>query len=79
MSVHVRLFPTLKNLSKSKQESYDVEWREGLTPRDLLVEEGFNDRDIDSCLAVINDTASKLNSPISDGDDVELRVDIQGG
>lgn len=79
MSVKVRLFPTLQNLSRSKQASYEVGWREGLTPRALLVEEGFQDRDIEACLAVINDTASKLDSPIADGDDVELRVDIQGG
>ena len=79
MAVTVKLFPTLQNLSKSKRESYALDWREGLTARALLADEGFNERDQEAVLAVINDVQSRLDTPIADGDAVELRINIQGG
>ena len=79
MAVHVTLFPTLRNLSKSKQESYELDWREGLTPMAILTEEGFIERDAEAVLAVVNDEQATLETALADGDRVELRVNIQGG
>tara|TARA_Y100000588_G_scaffold377634_1_gene457005 strand:- start:2835 stop:3074 length:240 start_codon:yes stop_codon:yes gene_type:complete len=79
MAVTVKLFPTLQNLSKSKRESFQLNWSEGLTARAILIDEGFNERDQEAVLAVINDVQSQLDTPISDSDTVELRINIQGG
>ncbi len=79
MAVTVKLFPTLQNLSKSKRESFQLDWQEGLTARVILMNEGFNERDQEAVLAVINDVQSQLDTPIGDNDAVELRIKIQGG
>ena len=79
MAVTVKLFPTLQNLSKSKLETFELDWREGLTAKDILEDEGFNERDQEAVLAVINDEQSQLDTPIADGDAVELRINMQGG
>ena len=79
MAVTVKLFPTLQNLSKSKRETFDLDWHEGLTAKEILADEGFNERDQEAVLAVINDEQSQLDTPIADGDALELRINIQGG
>lgn len=79
MAVQVKLFPTLQKLSKSQRETFEQDWREGLTPQDILTEEGFNERDSDAVLAVINDVQATRTTPLADGDALELRVNIQGG
>lgn len=79
MAVEVKLFPTLANLAKSKRASYAVEWHEGLTPHEILTKEGFSEVDIDAVLAVVNDEQAKVDQPLSDGDRLELRVNVQGG
>ena len=79
MAVTVKLFPTLQNLSKSKLETLKLDWHEGLTAKEILEDEGFNERDQEAVLAVINDAQSQLDTPIADGDAVELRINMQGG
>lgn len=79
MAVTVKLFPTLQNLSKSKLETFELDWHEGLTAKEILEDEGFNERDQEAVLAVINDEQSQLDTPIADGDAVELRINMQGG
>ena len=79
MAVHVKLFPTLANLSSSKRSDYDVDWHDGLTSKELLEAEGFQEHDIESCLAIINDEQAQMDTDIVDGDNVELRVAIHGG
>lgn len=79
MAIEVKLFPTLANLAKSKRASYTVDWREGLTPHDILTAEGFSEVDIDAVMAVVNDEQAKVDRPLADGDRLELRVNVQGG
>ena len=79
MAVQVKLFPTLQKLSKSQRETFTLDWHEGLTPQDILTDEGFNERDSEAVLAVINDAQATLATPLGDGDGLELRVNIQGG
>ncbi len=79
MAVTVKLFPTLQNLSKSQRETLTVDWREGLTAQAILADEGFNERDQEAVLAVINDVQSQLDTPLADGDALELRINMQGG
>ncbi len=79
MAVTVKLFPTLQNLSSSKREEFALDWREGLTPQDILTDEGFNERDSEAVLAVINEVQATLTTPLADGDTLDLRINIQGG
>ena len=79
MAITVTLFPTLRNLSASKRETFALEWRAGLTARAVLAGEGFNERDSEAVLAVVNEAQSTLDAPLADGDALELRVNIQGG
>ncbi len=79
MAITVKLFPTLQNLSKSKLETLELDWREGLTAQAILADEGFNERDQEAVLAVINEVQAELDTPIADGDELELRINMQGG
>ena len=79
MAITVKLFPTLQNLSKSKLETLELDWREGLTAKAILADEGFNERDQEAVLAVINEVQAELDTPIADGDELELRINMQGG
>ena len=79
MAITVKLFPTLQNLSKSKLETLELDWREGLTAQEILADEGFNERDQEAVLAVINEVQAELDTPIADGDELELRINMQGG
>ncbi|GBD24042.1 hypothetical protein HRbin29_01715 [bacterium HR29] len=79
MSVYVRWFATLVPRTRSKQAETEVPWREGLTPRDILREEGFSEVDTEAIMAVRGDTQTDLDEPLSDGERIEFLVSIQGG
>jgi len=79
MAVRVRWFSTLVPRTRSKQAETSVPWREGLTPRHLLREEGFSDVDAEAIMAVVNDAQADLDTPLADGDRLEFMVSIQGG
>lgn len=79
MAVRVRWFSTLVPRTRSKQAETSVPWRAGLTPRDLLREEGFSDVDAEAIMAVVNDAQADLDTPLADGDRLEFMVSIQGG
>ena len=46
---------------------------------DILRSEGFDEKDADAILPVINDQQGRLKTPLEDGDHVELRINLQGG
>ncbi len=79
MAIRVRWFATLVPRSRSKQPETTVPWREGLTPRDVLRDEGFSDVDAEAIMAVVNDAQADLDAPLADGDRLEFMVSIQGG
>ncbi len=79
MPIQVKLFTTLINLSKTKQPQFEIEWREGLTVRDLIDAEGFSGRDAEAIAAVVNMEQAEPGTVLHDGDRVELLVNLQGG
>ena len=79
MAVHFKMFPILANLSTSKLTDQDVDWFEGITPQDLIDQEGFEGQDQEAIAVVVNDTQSKKDAVLADGDRVELLVNIAGG
>lgn len=79
MAVHVRWFATLVPRTRSKSPEGSVPWREGLTPRAILLAEGFSEADAEAIMAVRNEAQVSLDTPLADGDRVEFLVSIQGG
>jgi molybdopterin converting factor small subunit len=79
MAVQVKWFATLVKRTKSKQPMTIVEWREGLRPVDIFTAEGFDEKDSEHVLVLINDAQAEQHSPLKDGDRLEFMVSIQGG
>lgn len=79
MSVQVKLFMTLVPLSKSKKPQFELPWRDGLTVADILDHEGFFGDDREAIAAVVNSQQAAEDSPLADGDRVDLLVNLQGG
>lgn len=77
--MQVKWFPTLVKRMKSKQPLTEVEWREGLTPREVFKAEGFNDADAESVLVLVNDAQADLDHKLQATDRLEFMVSIQGG
>ena len=79
MTVHVKWFPMLVKRMKSGHERTEVDWRPGLTPQAIFLDEGFKDADLEAIMVVINDHQSQPTTPLSDDDRLEFLVSIQGG
>ena len=79
MAIEVKWFATLVKRTKSRQPVTSVEWREGLTPMDVFLGEGFSEADAEAVLVLINDEQAELETPLNDGDTLEFMVSIQGG
>ncbi len=79
MTVHVKWFATLVKRTRSKQAATEVEWRPGLTAREVFLGEGFNDADAESVLVLINDSQAEMGDVLKDGEQLEFMVSIQGG
>ena len=79
MAVQVEWFATLVKRTRSRQPTTHVEWRPGLTPMDILREEGFSDVDAESVMPVLDDEQLSLTSSIPDGATLRFIVSISGG
>ena len=79
MSVQVRWFPTLIKRTKSRQAITVLQWRRGLTPLAIFLEEGFEPVDADPVLAVVNGTQTAMDAALDEGDEVEFLIGISGG
>ena len=79
MTVPVKWFPTLIKRTKSKKAETEVEWRDGLTPLEIFMAEGFNEADAESVMVVVNDEQSELAYQLKADDRLEFLVSIQGG
>ena len=79
MVVHVKWFPTLAKRTKSSQDRTEVDWRPGLTPKGIFLDEGFKEFDLEAVMVVVNDAQAQPSTPLSDDDRLEFLVSIQGG
>jgi len=79
MAVHFKMFPILTNLSKSKVAEKEVEWFDGMTVQHLIDLEGFSEQDQEAIAAVVNATQARRTTVLTDGESVELLVNIAGG
>ncbi len=79
MTITVRLADTLVELSARKEPEFQVDHRDGMTAWDLILEQGFRERDAEAIAAIINDEQGEHDDLLRDGDTVELLVSISGG
>lgn len=79
MAVQVKLFTTLVKLSKTQEPNFSVDWRDGMTVRDIINAEGFGPRDAEAIAAIVNMEQADFETVLHDGDAVELIVNLQGG
>lgn len=79
MPVHVRWFSSLVPRTRSRQAETEVPWRDGLTPRAILSAEGFSEVDMEAIMAIRGDTQTSLDTPLTDSDELEFLVSVQGG
>ena len=79
MSVRVRWFATLVKRTRSKQSVTDVEWRPGLTPMAIFLDEGFAEVDAQPVMAIVNGGQSTMEAALNDGDELEFLIGISGG
>lgn len=74
--IEVRLFAYLPDLCLSRQRRVSVQYREGLTVRDLLEMEGLGGEDL---AIMVNDRHAAADAQLRDGDSVFLLPAIVGG
>jgi molybdopterin converting factor small subunit len=79
MSVEVRWFSTLVKRTRSNAPRTTVSWREGISPRTIFKDEGFDDADADHVIAIANGEQVDMNTQLNDGDELEFLVGISGG
>lgn len=77
--IHIRLYNLLAERSISGQESYDVPFEAGLLPIDLIQREGFRGEEAEAIVVLVNDEQATRQTPLSDGDRVELMINMVGG
>lgn len=76
MAIELRLFGYLPDVSSSKQRKSLVSYRDGLTVRDLLEEEGILREDL---AIMVNGRHASAEAQLNDGDSVFFLPAIAGG
>ena len=79
MTVRVRIADTLVALSQREESEFEVAHRVGMTVWDLILDQGFRERDAEAIAAIINDAQGDRDDVLADGDNVELVVCSSGG
>ncbi|HLZ69868.1 MAG TPA: MoaD/ThiS family protein [Dehalococcoidia bacterium] len=77
--VDVKLMPILAKRAASRQERLSLDFAPGLTPGAVAEAEGFHGPDLETILAIVNGQQVELDTPLADGDALELLVGIAGG
>ena len=77
--IHVTLHPLLAKRASSRQEVREAEYRPGLTPLALLLDEGFRAVDAEAVMVIRAGVQIEPDTPLNDGDRVEFMAGIQGG
>jgi molybdopterin converting factor small subunit len=77
--VRVKLYNLLAERSLSGREEYDVPYEAGLLPSDLIHREGFHGEEEEAIVVLINDEQATRETPLADGDRVDLMINMVGG
>ena len=79
MAVRVKLYNLLAERSLSGRDEYDVPFEPGLCPTDIIKREGFLGDEAEAIVVILNDEQSTRETPLSDGDRLELMINMVGG
>ena len=77
--IRVRLHNLLAERSLSGKEQYELPFAEGLRPVDIIRREGFRGEEEQAIVVLINDEQATRETALSDGDRVELMINMVGG
>jgi sulfur carrier protein ThiS len=77
--IRVRLYNLLAERSLSGREQYELPFEEGLRPIDIIRREGFRGEEAEAIVVLVNEEQASPESPLSDGDRVELMINMGGG
>ena len=79
MAVRVKFYNLLAERSLSGREEYDVPFEPGLLPADIINREGFHSEEEEAIVVLINDEQATRQTPLADGDRLELMINMVGG
>lgn len=77
--IEVKMMPLLAKRAASRKERLSVDYRDGITPEAIVMGEGFSGPDLEPIVAIVNGTQVELQTPLKDGDNLELIIGIAGG
>ena len=77
--IRVKLYNLLADRSLSGREAYEIDFQNGLRPVDIIRREGFYGEEEQAIVVLINDEQATRETPLSDGDRVELMINMVGG
>ena len=77
--IRVKLYNLLAERSLSGKEEYELPFEHGLRPVDIIRREGFRGEEEQAIVVLINDEQATRDSALSDGDRVELMINMVGG
>jgi hypothetical protein len=79
VAIRVKLYNLLAERSISGQEEYELTFSDGLRPVDVIHREGFHGEEEEAILVLINDEQATRQTPLTDGDRLELMLNMVGG
>lgn len=77
--IRVKLYNLLAERSLSGREEYDLPFEKGLRPIDIIQREGFQGEEAQAIVVLVNEEQATRETPLSDGDRVELLINMVGG
>ena len=77
--IRVKLYHLLAERSLSGKAEYEVPFEDGLRPLDVMHREGFHGEEEEAIVVLVNDEQTGSRTRLSDGDRVELMINMVGG
>ena len=79
MPLSVRMPDILAERSNHGQMRLSMPYRDGMKARDVVADSGFMGEEADAILIVVNGAQVEREASISDGDTIELVIQMVGG
>jgi len=77
--IRVKLYNLLAERSLSGRDQYELLYEAGLRPIDIIRREGFGGDEAEAIVVLVNEEQATRETPLSDGDRVELMINMVGG